>query len=116
MRHRKKTIKLGRTKAPRKALLSNLAASVIVYEKIKTTEAKAKAVRSIVERLITKGKTKTIHSKREIAKVLPENKAVQKILNVLGPRYKDRPGGYTRIVKLKQRQGDAAPIVQIEFV
>ena len=116
MRHKKKTVKLGREKAPRKALLSNLAVSLIVYEKIETTEAKAKAVRPIVERLVTKGKSKTLHAKRELDKVLPEKKAVKKILEVLGPRYKDRPGGYTRIIKLRERKGDGAPVVQIEFV
>lgn len=116
MRHRKKTIKLGRTKAPREALLSNLAASVILYEKVRTTEAKAKAVRPLVERLITKGKARSLHARHELEKVLSQKAAVRKVLEVLGPRYKDRPGGYTRITKLGQRQGDAAPLAQIEFV
>lgn len=116
MRHQRKSVKLGRTKAPRKALLSNLAASVILYERITTTEAKAKAVRPIVERLITKGKVKTLHAKRELTAALPEKNAVKKILEVLGPRYKDRNGGYTRIVKLGQRRGDAAHMAHIEFV
>ena len=116
MRHRKKGRKFGRTRGPRRALLSNLAASVILYERVQTTEAKAKAVRPLVERLVTKGKTKSLHMKRELEKVLPEKMAVKKVLEVLGPRYKDRPGGYTRITKLRRRQGDSAPIVQIEFV
>lgn len=116
MRHRKKIKKFGRERAQRRALLSNLAMSVILYEKVRTTETKAKAVRSLVERLVTKGKVKSLHSKRELERVLPEKMAVKKILDVLGPRYKDRPGGYTRITKLNQRQGDAAPMAQIEFV
>lgn len=116
MRHQKKTAKFGRLAAPRKAMLNNLAASVILFEHVTTTLPKAKVVRPIVERLITKGKVKSLQSKRELGKYLPDSKAVTKILNVLGPRYADRKGGYTRITKLGQRQGDAAPMARIEFV
>lgn len=116
MKHRTGKKILGRKAAPRKALLENLAASLILYEKVKTTEAKAKTVKPIVEKLITKGKNKNLNAKRELEKVLPDKKAVRKVLDVLGPRYKDRNGGYTRITKLKIRQGDNAPVVQIEFV
>lgn len=116
MRHRKKSIKLGREKAPRRALLLNLATSIILYERVNTTEAKAKAVRPFVERLITKGKTKSIHTKQELGRMLLDKKAVRKVLEVLGPRYKDRAGGYTRIVKRESRQGDNARMAQIEFV
>lgn len=116
MRHQKKTVKLGRTAAPRKALFSNLAASLILYEKIQTTEAKAKALRPRVERLITRGKVKNIHNKQQLGRFLGQPKAVKKVLDVLGPRYADRPGGYLRITHMGRRQGDAAPMVQIEFV
>ena len=116
MRHRKKITKFGRPKASREAMLSNLAASIILYEKVRTTEVKAKAVRPLVEKLVTRGKVKSLHSKRELERILPEKMAVKKVLEVLGPRYKERPGGYTRITKLNQRQGDAAPMAQIEFV
>jgi len=116
MRHRKKTVILGRKRGPRRALLSSLATSVILYERVTTTEAKAKAVRPMIERLVTKGKVNSLHVKRELNSTRIEKKAVKKILDVLGPRYKDRSGGYLRIIKQGQRQGDAAPIVTIEFV
>lgn len=116
MRHRKKGKILDRKIGPRKALLRNLAASLIIYEKIQTTRAKAKALRPFVERLITKGKINTLHARRELLKHLYLENAVRKILEELGPRYKDRPGGYTRIVNIGRRQGDGAEIVQIELV
>ncbi|MBD3359876.1 MAG: 50S ribosomal protein L17 [Candidatus Buchananbacteria bacterium] len=116
MRHRKKGKILDRKKDPRKALLRSLATNLILHEKIKTTEAKAKAVKPIIERLITKGKTNDLHIRRELLKYLYVENAVKKILEDLSPRYKDRKGGYTRIIKLGNRQGDAAKIVQIEFV
>jgi large subunit ribosomal protein L17 len=117
MRHRKKGKILDRKIGPRKALLRNLAASLIIYEKIKTTRAKAKAVRPIVEKLITKGKRgTTLEIRRELLKYLYLKNAVRKILEDLGPRYKNRPGGYTRIVNLGRRQGDGGEIVQIELV
>lgn len=116
MRHRKKGKILGRKKGPREAMLRNLATSVILYEKIKTTETKAKVVRSVVERLITKGKTPTLATRRYLHSFFYTEEPVKKILEVLGPKYKDRPGGYTRIVKIGPRQGDAAPMAQIELV
>lgn len=116
MRHRKKTKVLDRKKAPRKAMLENLAVSIILYEKVKTTEAKAKAVKPLVERLITKGKVKSVHSKQQLTRVLPDKKAVQKVLDVIGPKYKERKGGYTRIIKMGPRKGDGAQVVQIELV
>ncbi len=116
MRHRKKGKILDRKKDPRKALFRSLATNLILHEKIKTTEAKAKAVKPIVERLITKGKTNDLHTRRELLKYLYVENAVKKILEDLSPRYKNRNGGYTRIIKLGNRQGDAAKIVQIEFV
>lgn len=116
MRHQKKTAKFGRTAGPRKALMKSLATSVILYEKVTTTETKAKAIRPIVERLVTRGKVKSLHSKQMLDRFLPEKKAVKKLLEVLGPRYKDRKGGYLRITKLSRRQGDGALLVRIEFV
>ena len=116
MRHRKVTKKLDRTKAPRQAMLENLATSLILYEKIKTTEAKAKVVKPMIEKLITKGKVKSVHNKQQLTRVIPDKKAVQKVLDVLGPRYKDRKGGYCRIIKMGTRQGDNASMAQIELV
>jgi large subunit ribosomal protein L17 len=116
MRHLKKTKKLDRSSAARKALLQNLATSLIIYEKVKTTKAKAKAVQSLVEKLVTIGKVNNLTNRRKLLKKLYLKKAVNKVLEVLGPRYKDRKGGYTRIVKLGQRKGDGAEIVQIEFI
>ena len=116
MRHRKTIIQLSRKRAPRKALLKNLAESLVLYEKVKTTEAKAKAVRPYVERLITHSKEDTLTNRRYLLRRLPTENGVKKLLEVLGPRYKERPGGYTRIVKLGKRQGDNADVVQLELV
>lgn len=116
MRHRKSEKKLGRKTGPRKALTSSLATSLVLYEKIVTTETKAKTVRPIVEKMITRAKVKSVHNKQQLDRVLKDKKAVQKLLDVLGPRYKDRKGGYTRIIKLAPRSGDGAPMAQIEFV
>ncbi len=116
MRHRKTTAKLSRDKDSRKALLKNLAESLILYEKIKTTEAKAKALRPVVERMVTKSKPATLASRRYLLERLPSESSVNKLLEVIGPRYKDRPGGYTRIIKAGNRRGDNASVVYIEFV
>lgn len=116
MRHRKKGKILDRKVGPRKALLRNLAVSLILYEKIQTTKAKAKTIRPIVERLITKGKENTLSARRNLLKYLYKESAVKKIMEDIGPRYKDRKGGYTRILNLGRRAGDAAEIVQIELV
>jgi len=116
MRHQKKIKHLDRNAAGRKALLRGLATSVIIYEKIKTTKAKAKALKPMVEKLITLAKKNDLTAKRELLKVLYHKKAIDKILEVLGPKYKERKGGYTRIIKLGRRAGDAAEMVQIEFV
>lgn len=116
MRHRKKTVILGREKAPREALLRNLATSVVLYERVKTTRAKAKAVQPLVEQMITLGKKKKTTMLSEVRKVLQTEGAIRKIIEELGPRYAARAGGYTRITKLGRRQGDAAEMVQIELV
>ncbi len=116
MRHRKVNKKLDRKKAPREAMLNNLATSIILYEKVKTTEAKAKTVKPLVEKLITRGRVKSVHSKQQLGRWLKDKKAVQKVLDVLGPRYQERSGGYTRIVKLAPRVGDRAKMALIELV
>lgn len=116
MRHRKNTVILDRKKGPREMMLKNLAASVLMYEKVKTTEAKAKAVRTLVERAITVSKKGDLTARRQLIKSLPQTLAVKKAMDVLGTRYKDRQGGYTRIVKLGNRAGDGASLVQIELV
>ena len=116
MRHRNKGRILGREKANREAMLSNLAASIILYEKVKTTEAKAKAVRPIVEKIITIGKSNTLTARRRLITKLPIINATRKVLDELGPKYKDRPGGYTRIIKIGYRQGDGSKMAQIELV
>ena len=116
MRHRRKEVTLDRAYGPRKALLRGLATSVVLYEHINTTLAKAKAVKPIVEKLITKGRSKTLASRRELAKTLTVESAVNKVLEELGPRYAKRPGGYTRIIKIGRRQGDGAEIVQLQLV
>lgn len=116
MRHRVKKKTLDRKAGPRKALLKNLAFQLVVYEKIKTTEAKAKVLKPFVERLITKGKTSTLAARRALLRVLPTEAAVKKILEELGPRYTTRQGGYTRIVKIAPRQGDGARMAYIEFI
>jgi large subunit ribosomal protein L17 len=116
MRHRKKTKILDRKKDPRKALFRSLATSLVMYEKIQTTEAKAKALRPIIEKLITKAKKGDLHARRELIKYLYLENAVKKMIEEIGPRYKDRMGGYTRIIKTNARQGDAAKMAIIEFV
>lgn len=116
MRHRNKVKKLDRTKAPREALLRHLATSVILYEKIQTTAAKAKVVRPLVERAITSGKVPTLAHRRQLMKLFYTEHPIKKLFEVLGPRYQMRPGGYTRIIKIGSRQGDGAEMVQIELV
>lgn len=117
MRHRNSGTVLDREAGPRKALLKGLALSVVLYEKVQTTEAKAKAIRPLVERLVTRGKGGTLHDRRELLSYFGgQELPVKKILEVLSPRYKTREGGYTRIIKMGPRKGDGAQMVQIEFV
>lgn len=113
MRHLKKK-KIGNGRDHARKLKRSLAASAIVYEKIKTTEARAKVVRSLVEKLITKGRAGDLHNKRQIFAALPAN-AARKVIEVLGPRYAERKGGYTRIVRLGKSK-DGMPRVQLELV
>ena len=117
MRHQRKTVKLGRTQGHRDALLANLAVSLIEHGRIKTTVAKAKAVRPVIEKLVTKAKTGTLHSRRMALADLRHNTgAVSKLFTEIGPLNAERKGGYTRIVKLGMRRSDAAEMAIIEWV
>jgi len=116
MRHRNKNKILDRKKGPRELMLRNLASSILLYEKVKTTRAKAAAVRPLVEKMITSSKAGDLNVRRGLIKVLLQKNAVKKSLEVLGVRYKTRPGGYTRTIKLGERAGDGAEMVQIELV
>jgi large subunit ribosomal protein L17 len=116
MRHRKHKKTLDRKTGPRQALLKNLTQSLILYEKIKTTEAKAKVLRPLVEKIVTRAKVDSVFNRREIMKKIPTKNATRKLFEVIGPRYRERKGGYLRIIKLSQRQGDGAKMAQIEFV
>ena len=116
MRHQKKGRKLGRKIGPRTALIKGLADSLVLYEKIKTTQAKAKSLRPYIEKLITVAGKNNLTTRRRLISKLKTQNAVKKMLEVYGPRYKQRKGGYTRIVKIGPRKGDGAEMVQIEFV
>jgi len=116
MRHKKKGTILDRSKKPREMMLRNLAASIVIYEKVKTTEAKAKAVKPLVEKMITAAKKGDLNARRKLISALPQEKAVKKLMEVLGEKYKEREGGYTRIRRLGYRSGDGAQMVQIELV
>jgi len=116
MRHRKKTVKLGRSQAHRDALLANQVCSLIEHSRIKTTLAKAKAVRPLAEKMVTLGKKGTIHDRRTALSVLGQKDAVKKLFAEIAPRTSERKGGYTRIVKLGPRKSDSAPLAFIEWV
>lgn len=116
MRHRKKTVKLGREQGPRRALLKNLVAQVILHGKVKTTLTKAKVVRPLVERVVTRGRNASLANFRLLRSRLGSELAAKKVTRELGPRYATRPGGYTRITKLGRRKGDNAEMALIEFV
>lgn len=116
MRHQKKTIKLGRTAEHRKALLANQVCSLIEHQRIKTTLAKAKAVRPLAEQMVTLGKNGSIHARRTALATLRQKNAVKKLFDDIAPRSAERSGGYTRIVKLGQRRSDSASMAFIEWV
>ncbi|MBU0596937.1 50S ribosomal protein L17 [Patescibacteria group bacterium] len=116
MRHRKKNRSLGRVKRQREALLRNLADSLILHGKIETTLAKAKELRIFIEPLVTKAVVGTLADRRNLIKVLYTDEAVRKLMDEYGPKYKERPGGYTRITKLGPRANDCAEMGVIEFV
>ena len=116
MRHQRSGKKLGRDSAHRKALYSNLASALIEHGRISTTEAKAKAVKPFAEKMITLGKRGDLHARRQALAALRSNDVVHRLFADVAPRFAERPGGYTRIVRLGQRQGDAAEMVYLEFV
>ena len=116
MRHQKKTIKLGRKAEHRRALLANQVCSLIEHQRIRTTLAKAKAVRPLAEKMVTLGKKGSLHARRTAFSYLHQKDAVKKLFDDIAPRSAERNGGYTRIVKLGQRRSDAAPIAYLEWV
>jgi large subunit ribosomal protein L17 len=116
VRHHKTGRKLGRDSAHRKALYANLCASLIEHGRIKTTEAKAKEVRPVVEQLITLGKRGDIHAHRQAVSFLRSKFIAHVLFPEIAPRFAERPGGYTRVVKIGPRQGDAAPMAYLELV
>lgn len=116
MRHLKRTAKLGRTGEHRNAMLANLVCSLIIHKRVQTTLAKAKAARSVAEKMVTLGKSGTVHDRRLATGRLHNADAAKILFNELAPVFKDRRGGYTRIIKLHQRQGDAAQLAILEWV
>jgi len=116
MRHARGYRRLNRTHEHRKALFANMSGSLIEHEQIKTTLPKAKELRPVIEKLITLAKRGDLHARRQAAAQLKEDKDVAKLFEVLGPRYKDRQGGYVRVLKAGFRYGDMAPMAIIEFV
>ncbi|MEP7250380.1 MAG: 50S ribosomal protein L17 [Spartobacteria bacterium] len=116
MRHQKKTVKLGRTAEHRKALLANQVCSLIEHQRIKTTLAKAKAVRPLAEKMVTLGKNGSLHARRTALSVLRQKDAVKKLFDDIAPRSATRPGGYTRIIRLGQRKSDSAKVAFLEWV
>jgi len=116
MRHKKKGRKLGRKVGNRKALLMNLACQLITHKKIKTTDPKAKELRSFIEPLITLAKKNDLHSRRLVIKKIPKKNIVRVLFEEIAPVFSERPGGYTRITKLGRRDNDRAPVSIIEFV
>ena len=116
MRHNKKFNHLGRTASHRGSMLSNMASSLILHKRITTTLAKAKALKKFVEPLITRSKVGDTNNRRVVFRYLQNKEAVKELFNVVAEKVCDRPGGYTRVIKLGTRQGDAAPIAFIELV
>ena len=116
MRHAKAGRRLGRTTSHRTAMFRNMVTSLLQHEKITTTDAKAKELRSIAEKMITLGKRGDLHAMRLAAAYIRDKKVVSKLFTTIAPRYKERPGGYTRIIKLGLRPGDNAPVYLIELV
>jgi large subunit ribosomal protein L17 len=116
MRHRNAGRKLGRTSAHRWAMLRNLVTSLLEHEQIETTDAKAKEVRRVAERMITLGKRGSLHARRRALRVVRSREVTAKLFDELAPRFRERPGGYTRVLKVRTRVGDAAPLSLIELV
>ena len=120
MRHNKSGKRLGRNTTHRTAMLRNMVTSLLEHEKITTTDARAKELRKVADRMITLGKRGDLHARRQVLSVIRDQKIVAKLFDQIGPRYKDRPGGYTRILKIGSRLGDNAPqsiiaLVEEEF-
>ncbi len=116
MRHRKSGKRLGRTASHRKALFRNMVTSLLQHERIRTTDAKAKELRGLAERMITLGKRGDLHARRQALSVIRSKEIASKVFGELAERYRERPGGYTRVIKLGHRQGDAAAVSIIELV
>ena len=116
MKHRSNKKILSRKSQPRKHLMRNMATSLILYEKMTTTRAKAKALKPFIEKIITTGKISSLTSRKKLIGLLYSKKAVKKVLEVLSPKFKDSKGGYTRIIHLGTRKGDGAFISRIEFI
>jgi len=115
MRHRVSGKKLGRDIKERKALFKNLVISLISHGKIKTTKAKAKAIKGLVDKLVSKAKQGTLHARRQVLAFLSQKEAVKKLFDEIGPRFERRASGFTRIINIGQRQGDNAPMVVMEW-
>ena len=116
MRHRRKGRQLSRTASHKKAMLSNMATSLVRHERIKTTTAKAKELRPFAERLITLARRGDLHARRQAARAIHDKEALQKLFDTLGPRYADRDGGYLRILKLGRRKGDGSQVALVQLV
>jgi large subunit ribosomal protein L17 len=116
MRHQARSRKLGRTSAHRKAMYRNMVTSLLEHERIQTTDAKAKEVRRIAERMITLGKRGGLHARRRALRVIRRREVAAKVFEDLAERYREREGGYTRVLKLGSRRGDAAPLSLVELV
>jgi len=116
MRHRKKTVKLGRTSAHRNELLANLVCALIDNKRIKTTLPKAKAARGLAEKMVTLGKKGTLSTRRQAIAVLKQEKSVKELFDAVAPTFADRSGGYTRIIKLGRRMSDSSEMVLLEWV
>jgi large subunit ribosomal protein L17 len=116
MRHRKAGRKLNRTSSHRKALMRNMVTSLLDHERIETTDAKAKELRGITDRMITLGKRGDLHARRQALSVIRSKAVTAKLFDELAERFRDRPGGYTRVIKVGNRVGDAAPVSIIELV
>ncbi len=116
MRHRKKTKKFGANASHREAILRNLAAEIFKHERIKTTQLRAKQVCPLVDKIVTLAKRGDFQARRQVLAIVQDKELVHKIFSEIAPRFKERQGGYTRILKLGPRQGDAAPMVLVELV
>ncbi len=116
MGHMDKVKKLGRTKAHREAMLSNMAMSLFLHHKIKTTDAKAKALKPLVDRLISTAKEDTLHAKRQVARTVKNKEVFKKLFSEIVPQFADRESGFSRIIKLGVRRGDGAPISVVELL